>query len=607
MACRQADYPISLHLNQVLIRPLDPLRIRDFARRALHAVDTNDAFFWKLVGAEAQRFEARFRMLFADQLRDWETVFWMDEMMPAGKEWKEEFSNGWWTGWDRWHSLRDDPASIFTLARNPFMLRMLLDVYIQSKGELPSNRGQLFDQFVKVLFGRERLVNKESGVVTPEGQALLSGLQRIAYEMQIRRASTAEDGTAAGTALNVAAVRDILNDRRLYLAVSTSLLAIGDEVRFSHQLLQEYFAARYMDGEIRTGRLKAADIWQPERWWERTNWEEAAILLAGLYSDDCTPILNWIADANSEVAAQCIGRSGAYTPDATKTRLRDQWLPRLTDVQREAQPESRAAVGRALGSFQIGGRMVDNRKGVGLRADGLPDLDWVEIPAGEFMYGHQDKRDNPPQRLKLARFSMTRYLVTYEQFGAFLVAADGFSNPEWWEGLAADDEHKAQPGDQAFKYGNHPRERVSWYDAVAFTRWLSAELEYEVTLPTEQQWERAARWTDGRLYPYSGEYDPAKANTGDTGIRQTNAVGIFPNGGSVEGIHDLSGNVLEWCLNEYLNPERISLEGSERRVLRGGSWGGNQSSARAVVRNYVRPLERSSYVGFRVVCSSPIP
>ena len=285
------------------------------------------------------------------------------------------------------------------------------------------------------------------------------------------------------------------------------------------------------------------------------------------------------------------------TPDATKIRLRDQWLPRLTDTQREPQPQARAAIGRTLGLFQIGGRMADNRHGMG-----LPDLDWVEIPSSEFIYGKGETQ----KRLKLPRFYVTRYLVTYEQFGAFLAASDGFYNPQWWAGLAADDEHKAQPGDQAFKYGNHPRERVSWYDALAFTRWLSAKLGYEVTLPTEQQWERAARWTDGRLYPYADDFDAVNGNTHETGLGQTSTVGIFPNGISVEGVHDLSGNVWEWCLNEYSKPDRISTTGSERRVLRGGSWRNNQYNARTIYRYNYDPNARNGSFGFRLACSSPV-
>jgi hypothetical protein len=460
VTCREADYPISLHLNKVLIRPLDPLRIRDFARRALRAVETDDAFFWKLVGTDARRFEARFKTLFADKRSDWETVFWVHDTLPAGMEWKQEFINGWYTGWYGWRALRDNAAAILTLARNPYMLRMLLDVYIQSNGDLPTNRGQLFDQFVIVLLKREHLVDKETEVLTEEGKALLNGLQHIAYEMQMRRAEEQKGSeTSAGTSLDLAAVRGILDERLLYLAVSTSILTTGDEVRFSHQLLQEYFAARYMETEIKAGRLQAFDIWKPDNWWERTNWEEAVILLAGLYSDDCTPVLNWLADANPEVSALCVVRSGAKLPDVARERLRTEWLPRLTDLKRDPDPRARAAVGRALGLTNW-----DNRKGVnvvllpspraaegegqGVRA--LPDIDWVTIPAGEFTY------QNGKMTLDYD-FQISRYPVTYAQFQAFVDDAEGFYEPRWWEGLAIPDGHNAVvPGDQAFKYWNHP-------------------------------------------------------------------------------------------------------------------------------------------------------
>jgi hypothetical protein len=616
VTCREADYPISLHLSRVLIRPLDPLRIRDFARRALRAVESDDAFFWKLVGAHARRFEARFMTLFADQVADWESVFWVHDTLPADVEWEEEFINGWWSGWNRWRALRDDPAALLTLARNPYMLRMLLDVYIQSKGELPSNRGRLFDEFVFVLLKRERRANKEQETLTQEEQELLAGLQAVAFEMQSRRAGKSRDNeSSAGTALDMPTTRSILGER-LSLALSTSILTSGDEVRFSHQLLQEYFTALYLRDRIFVGAnprvrptaggdmspplpLQAADIWKPEAWWERTNWEEAAILLAGLYSDDCTPILNWLADASPEVAALCIARSGATTPDATKIRLRDRWLPRMTDLMRHPDPHARAAIGRALGLFTIDDLPADNRTGVSVIVrDGvkLPDIDWVTIPGGDFIYQDEKK----PR--KLPAFQISRYLVTYAQFQAFIDAPDGWSNPAWWEGLSASDEHKAQPWDQAFKFHNHPRERVSWYDAVAFTRWLSAKLGYAVRLPTEQEWEKAARGTDGRAYPYEGKYDPAKANTGDTGIGQTSAVGIFPNGASVEGVHDLSGNVWEWCLNKYRSPDDVSLGGTDPRVVRGGSWDDFADYARASYRNNFYPLNRNNLIGFRLVC-----
>ena len=106
---------------------------------------------------------------------------------------------------------------------------------------------------------------------------------------------------------------------------------------------------------------------------------------------------------------------------------------------------------------------------MGLREDGLPDIDWVEIPASEFIY--QDS-----ERLTLPTFHISRYPVTYRQFQAFIDADDGFHNPVWWDGLAASDKHKAAPDEQYFKFWNHPRDDVSWYDAMAFCRWLSAKL-----------------------------------------------------------------------------------------------------------------------------------
>lgn len=154
-----------------------------------------------------------------------------------------------------------------------------------------------------------------------------------------------------------------------------------------------------------------------------------------------------------------------------------------------------------------------------------------------------------------------------------------------------------------FQYTNHPRERVSWYDAIAFCRWLSARLGYEVTLPTEAEWEKAARGTDGCIYPYGNDYDPAKANASDTGIDQTSAVGMFPDGASPYGLLDMSGNVFEWCLNAYNQPENIQLGGSDMRVLRGGSWFFDQVIARAAYRFSLLPGDRDNLdVGFRLVC-----
>ncbi len=492
VSCRAQDYTLDLGFDRIEITPLDSIRIQEFVQHYL-GVERGERLFERLIGEQAARTEQEFFDWEAGRIKDPLRVFWLERDLPEGLMWGWKWHKDSNAYWECWLRERENPASLLLLSRNPYMLSMLTQVYAE-RGELPDNRGELFRDFVLTLLAREKLIELDKltrrPIMNAEAEALLAGLARLAYEMQVQRGQ-AEDGNAL-TVLPLYTAQSFLNQRQLYQAGSASILSVGDTVRFTHQLLQEYFAATHMKAEIKVGRLRARAIWQPENWWERTNWEEAVILLAGLYSDDCAPVLDWTADANPEVAALCIVRSGAKTPDTTKERLRDAWLPRLTAASEP--PLARAAVGRALA---IAG--LDNRKGVGLRADGLPDMDWVDIPAGAFLLGSDKAKDRlardnetPQRSVTLPAYRISRYPVTYTQFQAFLDAPDGFHSPLWWDGLAADEQHRRAPGEQAFQYANHPRETVNWYDAIAFCRWLSAKLGYEVMLPTEAEWEKAA-------------------------------------------------------------------------------------------------------------------
>jgi formylglycine-generating enzyme required for sulfatase activity len=163
------------------------------------------------------------------------------------------------------------------------------------------------------------------------------------------------------------------------------------------------------------------------------------------------------------------------------------------------------------------------------------------------------------------------------------------------------------PRKQAFKYWNHPRENVSWYEAVAFCRWLSHKLGDDVRLPTEAEWEKAARWNGQRSleYPYGDTYDPTKANGRDTGIGLTSAVGLFLEGAAPCGAMDMSGNVWEWVSSVYADypyradDGREDLAGNAARVLRGGSWDYVVNVVRGAVRLRGSPDVRDGDFGFR--------
>jgi formylglycine-generating enzyme required for sulfatase activity len=589
ISCRQLDYTENeLKMDCVEIVPLDPIRIRQFVYGYFEK-EIGDKLFWRLAGKEAGKYFNWFLEEFKEKLTAPEEIFWNSATLPGEVK--------WWN-WNNWIREREHPSSLMLMARNPFMLWMLCSSYDKELDKLPENRWTLFNDFAETLFERERVPVKEQ-------KLLADAISLVAYQMQTRRTSQ-EQGDAL-TVLQRSEVLNILDEDQLKIATRASILSTGEEIRFTHQLLQEYFAARHLDEEINVRKLKAESLWPAKKWWERNNWEETTVLLAGLYNNDCTPIIDWIADANPEVAAICIKRSGANCPSETLSEMKRRWLPRLTGRKQDKNPRARAAVGRALGMTGL-----DDRKGVGTildkRGREIPDIDWIEIQGGDFLYG------DPVEKKTVGSFAISRYPVTYKQFQVFIDDPEGIRDKRWFEGLACG-EKEHQPGEQAFQYDNHPRESVSWYQAVAFCRWLSRRLEgeydlkridqWKVRLPTELEWERAARGLDGRIYPYGNIFDQAKGNTRDTGIGRTSAVGIFPEGASPDGVLDMSGNVWQWCLNPYKSsggdPARIDLTTNDTRPLRGGSWYDGRDDARAVYRYDFLPSIRSFDYGFRVV------
>jgi formylglycine-generating enzyme required for sulfatase activity len=234
----------------------------------------------------------------------------------------------------------------------------------------------------------------------------------------------------------------------------------------------------------------------------------------------------------------------------------------------------------------------------------LPDIAWVDIASGDFIYQQGERRSLPA-------FRIARYPVTNIQYQTF-IDAGAYDDQRWWQDL-----QRPQPEASTWPHSNRPRTNVDWYEAMAFCRWLSVQLRYEVRLPTEEEWERAARGVEGREYPWGKGYESGRANVNETDgfgervgnwfLDQTTAVGVYSQGASSEGVLDLSGNVWEWCLNKYEHPEQIRAdESGQTRVLRGGSWHGAADFASGSRRVRLNPDDRSDLNGFRVVSSAPI-
>lgn len=240
----------------------------------------------------------------------------------------------------------------------------------------------------------------------------------------------------------------------------------------------------------------------------------------------------------------------------------------------------------------------DPRPSVGRDARGLPQFVWLPVPAGTV------KLEGDAGTFSVDRFFVSVYPLTWVQYRAFVQAGDGYRDERWWEELA---KRGDEPGEQFRRKDNHPAENVSWFEAMAYCRWLSAHLGHDIRLPTEWEWQQAATGGDSSgIYPWPGDWDPARANTYESGLSRTTAVGMYPIGASPVGALDMAGTVWEWCLNEYDRPENARPSGYARRVVRGGSWRRDQDHARAAYRGHARPGNRDYGLGLRVVCSSPI-
>lgn len=233
-------------------------------------------------------------------------------------------------------------------------------------------------------------------------------------------------------------------------------------------------------------------------------------------------------------------------------------------------------------------------------------LELVHVPAGEFLMGTDPGKDNfaqpdelPQHSVHLSAFYISKYEITNMQYAVYACA-----NNIVFETPAGQDDF--------------PKVFLSWHEAVVFCEWLGHVMDRNVHLPTEAEWEKAARGSAGRLYPWGDQWDRTALNSNDHGVGEMTPVNKHsPIGDSPYGVADLAGNVWEWTADWYgttayedhfksgllvENPTGPST--GTHRVLRGGSYYFRQGGTRAAKRFKYIPASRCYDIGFRVVVDS---
>jgi len=587
---------------------------------------------------------------------------------------------------DRINRLRQAIDSSFRLqefAERPLLLALMASLHAWRGGSLPEKREELYDDAVELLLDwwESQKVSRKSPRNGDEQKSLsellsiekdrlrqaLSALAFNAHAQQTELAGTADipEPELVNALMRVSQTRDL--DPALlvnYLSHRAGLLVprgVGIYT-FPHRTFQEYLAACHLtDQDDYPDNLAELTRQTPERWRE-------VLLLAAAHASNVAPMIWALTDAlcpqdpsgnvavlpttNDAYCALFVAQALKESADLSRISPRNtakfervrRWLKVILtegmpfdSAQETSKPlpaRERALAGNLLAIFG------DDRPGVGLRADGLPDIDWVEIPAGEFWMGSDEtfdkdssKDERPRHRVTFREpFQISRFPITNAQYEAF-IEAGGYATEAYWttEGWAwkKGRTDRYRPGG-AFDLPNHPVVGVSWYEAMAFCAWLTEQFRAVEThgraslqcrLPTEAEWEYAARGPSLRhaqgaaQYPWSGEITPEHANYQDTNLGATSAVGCFPKGcvwwSDDGGLDDMAGNVYEWCLDVWHdNYEHAPDDGSawleggneDWRVQRGGYYGSSAKNLRCACRDWdYRRHYWGDLHGFRVV------
>ncbi len=531
--------------------------------------------------------------------------------------------------------------NVTALARSPLLLTILALIH-QQGSRLPDRRVDLYRLCVEALaetwnrsrslsgrevdvyLGSEKL--DERFVVNLLGPAALwmqqhqpGGLvERKDLERQLASTLRQTDGLPRGRAQRLA---------RSFIALmqyDTGLLQERGRERFGflHLTFEEYLAARAL--------LESVTVKDPDELIHQhctdPAWREVLRLMVAAASQrEAQRLLLHLLDAPATpeahgrpvvLAGEClldIGRNSATQRAWTAV------VERLVQLVTSEQPatDTRIAALRVLGALDDP-RLLNPRKG-----DAPTGGYWCSVEAGAY-WSSPAHGSTPLHQAELSHsFQLARYPVTTSEYGLFM-AAGGYRERRWWSPAGwrflHDDTHP-QPIDQpnhwqhpAFYGSNQPVVGVSWYEAAAYCCWLTEQghragwlaADELVRLPTAAEWQRAARHTDQRLYPWgSAAPTPDHASYADTGAHAPTPVGSFPQGAAHCGAHDMAGNVWEWTATLWEQADepvpRVDFAPDEQPAICGGAFNWSSDYLHCGAQYWFRAGYRQNLLGFRVV------
>jgi formylglycine-generating enzyme required for sulfatase activity len=546
------------------------------------------------------------------------------------------------------------------MARTPLILWLIKEAG-EAEESIPGNRGELYRRFVSRMLRRDTQRRMDAGI--PE-RLKRQALADIAYHLgQGKRLVCPREDAVAVVAKrldgDVRLAEDVIG-----ACARHGLLAGEQDLWFvPHQTVQEHFAAlalreiarrewalspwqQWMRRIVRrlTGRADGLLVLASDDWWMET-----FVQLAGLV-DDTDRLVREIVRVNPWLAWWCVGE-GRDVSEETREAVEDRSIrllssKRVTDRRRavaalaqirnvrtveplfrSAGDEDEEVAGLAVQALVEMGGVPKGfvrtwLKGTNERLRlavlryllALPDKSFsrkslnevlghsvVWIPPGPFLMGSDRQQDaqayggeSPRHEVNLSGYWIGRYPVTVAQFRIFVEES----------GYEVDTHSVDDPDD-------HPVRYVSWDDARAYCHWLSGKTGLAVRLPSEAEWEKAARGTDGRIYPWGDEAPTDNLCNFNNRDRGTSPVGRYsPQGDSPYECVDMAGNVWEWTRSLYerypYDPAdgRENWEADGHRVLRGGAFLNNSMLVRCASRNWFKPRSRYGFFGFRVCIMS---